>query len=136
MSLAPHDPDFGRKLVIERPFTDTLFPAARPKGQGRGQRVGLSPKMLELNKRMHAAREAKGSSLTKPEMDAVRAEFAEFWATRADQEALAIAYQDWRESAIAEKDTSVAKFATSWGGGCFSSPISSAEFFQYHEAFG
>lgn len=101
----------------------------------KGPRVGLSPKVLELNKRMHAAKELKGSRLAQQEVTAVRAEFDDFWASLPETASYVEAYQDWRETRASEPERMCA-FQPSWGGGSYFSPISSEEFFHYHARHG
>lgn len=138
--IALQDQGFNEYKTTERPCKEALFSSSAPKSKAKaagGQRAGLNPKMLELNKRMHAARQTIGRSLTKDEIAQVRADFAEFWENTADRDAHALAYAEWR-STTPESETlnKVGAFRTSWGGGCYISPISCDEFCQYQACSG
>lgn len=134
--LVPHDQSLGQLITVRRPCQDSLASTGTSAAPGtKGPRVGLSPKVLELNKRMHAAKELKGSRLTQQEVTAVRAEFDDFWASLPETASYVEAYQDWRETRASEPERMCA-FQPSWGGGSYFSPISSEEFFHYHARHG
>lgn len=136
--VAYHD-DFDKHNIIERPFLESLVPS-QPKHseepQAKKQKVGLSPKMLGLNKRLKTAKFAKGRPLTKEELATLRSEFQTFWQSLPNHDAFVLAYQDWRDTAPEGQDEIVAEFEARWGGGCFCSPVSSTELYQYHAHFG
>lgn len=136
-TVVPYDESFGADKVSERPCVGNLWPTPRhDDGKKPGLRPGLSPKMLELNQRLKAAKLLKGSSLTKEEVATARAEFAEYWKNEADHGAYALAYEDWRASKGKGQQDTVGKFRTSWGGGSYMSPVSTHELFQFHSRFG
>lgn len=138
-TLAPYEADLEEHRVIERPCLESLVLAQPTQGappQAKQQRVGLSPKILERNKRPKTAEVAKGRSLTKEEVATLRSEFESFWTALPNHGAFVMAYQDLRDTAPEGEGENVAEFESTWGGGCFCSPLSSTQLYQYHAHFG
>lgn len=133
-ALVPLASGTGRR-VVSRPCADALVQSSAGSATAEGPRVGLSPKVLELNKQLQAARVLKGRPLTREELAAARADFDVFWKSLACHDSYIEAYNDWRANTIPKAATSL-KFQPSWGGGCFCSPISSAEFCHYQASTG
>lgn len=136
-AIVPSDPQFGRAQFVRRSCEDSLLGGTEKSRASEAARtkVGLSPKVLELNKRLHAAKELKGRTLSQAELADVKARFETFWASLSDRTSYKDAYDDWRASRAVEQDR-VAIVQPQWGGGCYCSPISSREMFNYHSRFG
>lgn len=128
--------DFTEGSLVERPFTDTLAPRTATTSPSGGERKGLSPFLLERNVQVHIAREAKGCPLTPTEINKVHSDFKRFWDSLPDHTLYIQAYKDWQQGQRREQDTIQRTYHTSWGGGSMAAPISSSEFFAYHQRFG
>ena len=138
---------FLAPVVVERPDPSTLVTA--PVGQaGAGggpapRRKGLSPYMLAKNKRVHAAREAKGRRMTLQEYDGVVESFKARWQRTLAESDLSVerdSYQDWRDGPPDGNNgdddgktggVAVKPYKTSWSCGCRSTPITKHELHRH-----
>ncbi|CAK0803103.1 unnamed protein product, partial [Prorocentrum cordatum] len=94
-------------------------------------RRGLNPYLLAKNGYMHSAREAKGRSLTKAEVEMHEEEFKRIWAS-ADQDVYSEAYQLWRQQqSNKKKKPETPECALCWGGGCHATPFTPSELCAY-----
>lgn len=94
--------------------------------------------MLELNKTLAAARANKRISLTQDEMSKIRSEFRLQWDSMKDHSVFQEAYGDWRSTPKAShhKEKKQVPYKLMWGGGCPSTPLTTEEFWAWHQQFG
>lgn len=134
--LALRDDTFGHMIEISRPSSSCLAPTTPGEEVGNKQRQGLSAYMLEMNKTLASARQTKGSSLTVEEVRQVRAEFKAQWGDMGDLSVFHEAYNEWRATPVSREANIAKPYQLMWGGGCPSTPITTDEFWAWHQEFG
>lgn len=133
--MLPSDAQKG-VVVVTRSFADTLAPktdgAASSIATSLVLRKGLSPFLLERNKQIKAARDAKGASLTPSELAIAKDRFQRFWDNLHDKSIFQEAYKVWQQTPAERRDEmEPTVYRTSWAGGCTTTPIASREFCRW-----
>lgn len=124
-------------VVVEKRENPSSFLVAKAPEQQEAKplRQGYSPYMLERNRRLAAAKQAKGGKLTTAEIARVTSQFEEYWRA-ADRRVYQEAFNEWRAVPQEAAPMETAPYCPSWGGGCSCTPITKEEMCEYVKASG